>query len=326
MSGVAPRGQALVETALGVVLVVTILIFGIHFAEIGYLSLKVTEANNFALWDATGRQTHRYTETGELNSGPRSTAVSQAETRAGDLYRDYDGTTGGTGAPPTQVFTRAGPITTRCGVVSGVGMLPDLDMTSELEGVNLYRNADEGGLRCSARARLNLINAGRFLEGSDGLFREDQVSRTTYTICAINRASGGSCDGEVLMALGDFSFSAVAGNEAAECDLYDCRNTRYRAAVRKAFDVVSGANGAASALASAVVGASPVDEGEFWFSFKGEENNFQQTLGGVHAGEDRWTVTPGGPGYEAVPVYGTAYGQRTGCWLGLPCNWAPRPP
>ncbi len=52
------RGQGTVEMALGVLLFVTVFIFGIHFAEVGYLSLKVQEASTSALWDTTSAKMH----------------------------------------------------------------------------------------------------------------------------------------------------------------------------------------------------------------------------------------------------------------------------
>ena len=62
------RGQATVELALGLLIFVTVLIFGIHFAEMGFLSLKVTEASASAIWDATAYQTHSKLP----NSNPRA--------------------------------------------------------------------------------------------------------------------------------------------------------------------------------------------------------------------------------------------------------------
>ena len=50
-----PRaGQATVELALGLLVFVTVLLFGIHFAEVGWLSLKVQEAGAWAMWEAAG--------------------------------------------------------------------------------------------------------------------------------------------------------------------------------------------------------------------------------------------------------------------------------
>ena len=53
----ARRGQAGGDGARDLVFV-TVLVFGIHFAEVGYLSLKVQEATASALWDATSAKMH----------------------------------------------------------------------------------------------------------------------------------------------------------------------------------------------------------------------------------------------------------------------------
>ncbi|MFY0582594.1 hypothetical protein ACN28S_57375 [Cystobacter fuscus] len=102
----ARRGQALVETALGTMVFVTILVFGIYFAEVGALTLKVQEAANFALWEATGHVQHDPRE-GEFQ---RRGAVAQAEAEANRRYRDFDGRSSqGGGAMTVQLaIARAG--------------------------------------------------------------------------------------------------------------------------------------------------------------------------------------------------------------------------
>ena len=52
------RGQGTVEIALGSLLVVTVLMFGIHFGEVLFMSIKVQEAANSAQWDATSMKLH----------------------------------------------------------------------------------------------------------------------------------------------------------------------------------------------------------------------------------------------------------------------------
>src|SRR5207249_4993558 len=64
-SGRSPRrrarlvaGQAAAEAAIGMLVFVTVLMFGLHFAEVGYLTVKIQEAANGALWDTTAKKMH----------------------------------------------------------------------------------------------------------------------------------------------------------------------------------------------------------------------------------------------------------------------------
>ncbi len=315
------RGQAAVEAALGTLVFVTVLVFGIHFAEIGYLSLKVTEAASFATWDATGRQHNRYSG-GSLNSSTTANAVTLSRDAANDRYADWDGRQSSNGEAPLHVFTQANPIQVQCEAI-GTGVLGTLTVGAGLNGV--FGNGNQRGMSCSAEGQLDLINIGSFHDQeSAGYFKANHVASgmTTLKICGTGRAwtagGNGDCQGTVPIMLGDWALSDVGNNEANECDLYSCDNQPYKSAVETAFGNVQGPTGAGQALAAAVAGYG-TDEGAYWFTFKGEESDFQQELGGVHAGDDAWTVTPGGT-YEAVPEYAAAYGARRDCFLGFPCG------
>lgn len=312
------RGQAAVEAALGILVVVTILVFGIHFAEVGYMSIKVAEAANHATFDATARQHHRYSG-GGIDSSERANAASSAASEASDRYSDYDGRESYASSAPDHVFTEADDITVQCEEV-GVGSFTTLTIGGGLNGV--YANADQGGMRCYAQGQLNLVGIGSFQDSGGGFFKAQHVASgvTSYTICGFGRASGGSCDGaQVPIALGDWGLSDTSNNEAEECDLYNCTNTPYKDAVETAFNNVQGPTGLGQALAVAVAGYG-TDEAAYWFTFRGEESGFRQALGGVHNGDDEWTVTPGGP-YEAVPEYQAAHGARQAGFLGFPPSY-----
>lgn len=83
------RGQAVVELVLGLIVFVTILIFAIHFAEVGYLSVKVTEAAHSAIFDATGYKLHKWPR----DTSPASSAASRAGNDAQSRYQDFDSRT-----------------------------------------------------------------------------------------------------------------------------------------------------------------------------------------------------------------------------------------
>src|SRR5215217_127872 len=109
----AARGQSLIETSLGLMVFITILMFGIYFAEVGALTLKVQEAANFAMWNATGRVMHDP----EQQEWQRASAVTGALAEANGRYVDYDGRSrvDGSGGVPLQLaIARAQPIQVDC--------------------------------------------------------------------------------------------------------------------------------------------------------------------------------------------------------------------
>ena len=82
------RGQSAVELALASLIFVTVLIFGIHFSEVGYLSLKVQEAANAALWDVTAMKMHNIFSP-EWTDYQNSVSTDQTNTTT--RYQKYDG-------------------------------------------------------------------------------------------------------------------------------------------------------------------------------------------------------------------------------------------
>ncbi|NPC81553.1 hypothetical protein HPC49_25425, partial [Pyxidicoccus fallax] len=158
----AARGQSLVETALGLMVFVTILVFGIYFAEVGALSLKVQEAANFALWDATGRVLH---DPAEGQWGRRG-AVADTEQEATTRYRDFDGRErmGDTGMPIQQAIARAQPIQVRCDAELP-GQVPGLSPAAAGPDLDAAMNVGTQGMACTASSRLRGARIGGFLEG-----------------------------------------------------------------------------------------------------------------------------------------------------------------
>jgi hypothetical protein len=80
------RGQGTVELAIGLLVFVTVLIFGIHFAELSFLSLKTTEAASYAIWDSTGRRVHRF-DPNRLGSSTQIYSVNSQVTGGADPTR-----------------------------------------------------------------------------------------------------------------------------------------------------------------------------------------------------------------------------------------------
>ena len=92
------RGQATVELALGSIVFVGVLLIGIHLAEYAQLSLKVQEAQTFAMWDASLRRVQTRGADGSTNSQPfdrTMDTVSGVAPRAQRRYADFDGVRNG---------------------------------------------------------------------------------------------------------------------------------------------------------------------------------------------------------------------------------------
>ena len=317
----------MLETALGSILFVTILVGGIHLAELGMLSVKATEASSAAMWDATARRIHHYDQgDGELKSDP-SDVAGKVQQRIGEQYEDFDGRESSTGLSPQLVFTRGSNVQVTCEEIDGQLMddLQRVQLHGSLDGV--FGNDDHGGVRCRAVATASLI-PGRapvsYLEGEGGWFTEPLLREADIRFCGVGRAwDNGNCNAGTPILLGDWGLSDIGNREDEECDLYDrdgCENPGYYKAAESIFNGIGIPSGAGSALANAVVGSSPIDEGEFWFTFKGHESEFKQTLNGTHLGRTDFIVTPGGSSYVQVPEYDMAYNARVNCWLGMPCK------
>jgi hypothetical protein len=302
-----------VEAALGTLVMVTVIVFGIHFAEMGYLSVKVTEAANFATFDATGRAIHSYSNQLDTSVGG---AVTGAESAANGRYSDWSGDSAG-GAAPRHLFTTASGLTVTCQVISGAGnVFPALVVSPALAGI--YEDNDQVGMECSAQGQVNITGIGTFQESGDGYFKVAHVGAapTLIRVCSTGRAWGGNgaCQGRVPIMLGDWSMSRTG--EYDECDLYDC-NTPYKKTVETAFNATKGPSGKGIELATEITGVA-TPEGDYRFAFKGVESGYIQKMEyGAHWGPLEYTVTPGGP-YDLVPQYTAAAGSRKEGFLGFP--------
>jgi len=203
-----PHGQAMVEMALGLLLFVTVLIFGIHFAEVGYLTLKVQEAAASALWDTTSAKMHEL----PANFSHVDHAISKAGQHATERYEDFDGRTSRHGRPKiTQVFTSAEGLSVTCEAEKKISFKPSPSTK------DVYENT--GGMSCSARAELTPIRIPRrFVDrGQGALFDVPHYLRGAIPVCAVGRAQGGSgkCRGAYGILLDDWGLAGDA--ESREC-------------------------------------------------------------------------------------------------------------
>lgn len=308
----AARGQSLVETSLGLMVFVTILVFGIYFAEVGALTLKVQEAANFALWDATGRVMHDP----ENRQWGRRGAVAAAEAEAAARYADFDGRErmGGTGMPIQQAIARAQPIQVECRPALPAGV-PSLAPSAAGAPLDAAMAVDTEGMGCTASSRMRAMRVGRFME--DSFFKvAHRRAAAAFTVCAAGRASDGTCTGRFGLMLDDWGLSTVQEGRACPLSIDSgapCNNRDYYLWVERIYRANGGGGGAGSALAG-LVGAASVNEDQFFMSFRGEEDNYEENIGPTHAGgQSRWEVTP----FDAPNIQSHNAGRQNH-WLGLP--------
>jgi hypothetical protein len=314
----ARRGQALVETALGTMVFVTILVFGIYFAEVGALTLKVQEAANFALWEATAHVQHDPRE----GNFQRRGAVAQAEAEANRRYRDFDGRSSeGGGAMTVQLAiarARSPQVVCEPRLPGGDPLIAGIRPVDANGGSTALAQAmtiQSPGMSCTASSALRGARIGRFLE--PGFFKvSHRRASALFTVCAAGRASDGTCGGSFSLLLDDWGLAGV--DEGRPCALNIdnrryCENLDYHDWVQRVYDRNGGGGSAGSALASATRAGASIDEDQFFMSFRGEEDNYEQDIGGSHAGnQTRWEVTP-----FKVPHGGLNYTvARDNRWLG----------
>jgi hypothetical protein len=328
----AKRGQAVVESSLFLLVFVTVLIFAIHFAEIGYLTTKVQEAANAALWDSTSQKMH---DTFANKWDLYKQAIPFAQGQSNKRYQDFNGLTSvdrqnalkvdgeGRQLQMVQVFTDAEKIDTRCENLQNISLYP-VDPVRDT-GIP----TQETGMGCTSKAVLKGYGFPQwFLQKDTGGFFKEQHKQIKYNVCAAGRNDrAGKCAGRYVIELDDWGFSGP--KERQECRLprngnTTCANQGYYDEVKRTYDAQVTKNGdqnstAANDLAQAIVGADPLfggnKENSFYMSFRGAESSYQENIGPAH-GDSTWETTP----FSARQEYNPYSLPRSGCWLGLDCK------
>lgn len=305
----ARRGQAVVETSLFMLVFVTIAVFAIHFAEIGWMTVKAQEPANSALWDATSQKMHD-TFAGNWDLYQQAIKFGQSQAQVKYDNKQFN-----------SVRTKNHGIDTRCENIKNISLLPTAPAASAIPN-------KETGMGCTAKVTLEGFSFPRFfLQDADhGFFKAEQRKRS-YAICAAgyqNNASG-QCMGRYVIELDDWGFSGP--QERKECKLdFDgatgCDNQGYYDLVKKTYDaqVSNGGDGfstESSNLAKDVVGQNPLpgDENQFYLSFRGSESQYTEDLRQSHF-DTKWETTP----FDDRSEYRQYSAHRDGCWLGLQCN------
>lgn len=306
MVSAQPKGQAVVEFAIGVMVFVTILVFGIHFAEVGYLSLKVTEANASALWHATAAQMHELP--GDFSKVDNLIANDIPGTKTTTQYADFDGRSSNPGGNPVkQVFTHAHDLEVTCRA-GGPGFAPVATTEAVFK--------DTGGMICTSKATMEVWKFPEsFLDqGPGGFFKEKHYNPFQMEICGVNR--GGGCQTGFAILLDDWALETR--DELKECKVLDgsgCQNKPFYDSTQLVYNQHVTVNGSAKALAQAAVGSIPggFDPIMFYHSFR----VFTDAENGGDSDPTNWVTTPGAG--SPTTEYDTAYGNRGNCWPGKGC-------
>lgn len=135
------RGQALVEFALTVPVLITMLLFSMYFVEFVRAKLKIQEASRFIAWEMTS---FTLTDYGNNNGGRHATAFNVARTEAvNDALARYDDLESIEQRSPTNLFVGYSNIS---------ATLNDLPITAAGPNIQNNSNSGQGGFLVSAIA------------------------------------------------------------------------------------------------------------------------------------------------------------------------------
>ncbi len=228
-----PRGQATTELALGALVFVVVLLFGIHFGEVPVLMLKVKEAANFSASHATGERTHLFSQAAILSGNtfkPFDPGKVGVDTR--DRYADFDGMSDRVGAATfSAAVTQASGFRSVCARDNAVGFALSRSGAAGTKrasagGQAFYddtfnfldaRYKDRGGMSCEVSARVTAFRIpGSFVDsGAGGFAKEAMPTAGTFSICGAGRPAGGVCKGKLTVLTGDWAFDGpLAGADS----------------------------------------------------------------------------------------------------------------
>jgi hypothetical protein len=304
------RGQATVELALGSIVFVTVLLVGIHFAEAAWISLKVQEAQTWALWETTHHRVQQREADGSSTLGPLTDTLDASNgvgAQAQRRYKDFSGLSASGGrAVITQALTQG----------EGMDVMCREDRAAHFEAPGIAKPIfeDRGAFWCRSEAKLQAIRMPKsFLQADDGSFFQAPTFRmTAMKVCGLGLPKNGACEGKAELLTNDWGF--VGREETKECKL-GCTSSPYRGAVSRVFDTQKGwGNGVA--FAERFAGAAGARPDEFYFSYSGVESGHTQTI----SAEQGPTWNTGSPGVGTLAGHAQAPFK---CFLGRKTKGCP---
>jgi hypothetical protein len=316
----ARRGQAMVEAVLGLLVFLTVLMFGIYFAEVGFLSVKVQEAASAPLWDATARRMHLLPS--DFNQS-RSSADT-ARDLARDRYADFDGRSSTPGARTvTSVYASVSDLELNCDNSYDLGFRAQGAATSLYNGT-----AAQSGIACRATAKIGSgamqIPTAFVQNDNAGFFDAIHFARAPFEICGVGPIAPPCGNSRLGLMLDDWALHD--GQESAESPL-NSTGTPYYQSTKKIYSATSAAAGRAGMqLLTRLQLTIYVDEDRYWLNYRGIESDFK---GSVPSGEgpSTWVTSPGntdGIAKEAaLPQYKQVKGLRQQCFPGSNCAGGP---
>ena len=310
------RGQAVTELALLLLVFVTAIIFGVHFAEVHALGMRTQEAAQAGLFDTTAMKMHD-TSTGNWDLA-KNVAIATAAASTLENYADREGRHAAPSRPTADwVFSRADEIEMDCGHEAGVDLAPVKPLDKSLPAGDTALGCTAGVLVKGWRIPLSFAD-----KGAGGFFKKSHYEPLDYGLCAAGTSRNRECRQRYVILLDDWGYAGP--KEGPECPLQveggdECADNRgYWHMVKRAYErqVELESNGkrtAGTALAKHTVGKSPIDENHFYLSFRGSESAFTDSLVESHH-EKKWETTP----WSKPSAYKKS--KREACWLGLECK------
>ena len=315
------RGQAVSELALLMLVLVTVLVFGVHFAEVHTLGIRAQEAAQAALFDTTALKMH---DASTGNWGYADVAIHTAAAATLENYADREGRHAATTRATTDwAFTRADVMEMECGNEGGVDLSPVKPLQNSYPKGDTLMSCTAGLLVKGFRIPLSFVD-----QGPAGFFKHSHRENLDYGLCAAGQSRNMLCNQRYTILLDDWGYSGP--EERKECPLNgegggECANRGYWHMVERAYQVqlaaptpggVGGKRTAASDLAKHTVGESPIDENHFYLSFRGWESSVSRYADTVKTSHKQveWETSPWSDPVEYKKS------KRENCWLGLPCQ------
>ena len=278
------RGQASVEMALGLIVFITILMFGIHFAETSYLGMRVSGAAQSAIFRATGQRAHE-----KGSDFTRASTVAGLTTSDNAKYWDDFQPTVGEGAGTiSHVLTKIEKSKNNVVRCTNEGTMK----SSLMAMAPTPYSGDKGGLKCSGEAQISVLPTfpKNFLDNTWSLKTAHYSGPTSLRMCATPRSKrSGEC-GQFGILLGDYALQGASSGESRANDLFSGGNTSFKKLVEGGFGLpISPFCAISAGLLGSLKLVPQLGPCFPQLSFKGHEVGFNQSMGG-HNVKSPWNT------------------------------------